>query len=137
VGPTQRDEGTKIIALAEDHSPALTVTIESASPHESRPVEGVLGHSFLDCLPQRLMSDQADDSDRLDWDPAERHGIETIAPHRGERRTPTQDGRPLRRWRRRWWVERLVAWLHHSCRLVIGREYHIETFFGLVRLGCK
>ena len=30
--------------------------------------------------------------------------IEMIAPHRGERREPTQDGRPLRRCRRRWRV---------------------------------
>jgi hypothetical protein len=34
-------------------------------------------------------------------------------------------------------VERLVSWLHHFCRLVIRREYRIETFFGMVRLGCK
>jgi len=35
-------------------------------------------------------------------DLAERYGIEIIAPHRGMRQTPTQDGRPLRRYRRRW-----------------------------------
>jgi hypothetical protein len=28
-----------------------------------------------------------------------------IAPHRGQRRTPSQDGRPLRRYRKRWRVE--------------------------------
>jgi len=48
-----------------------------------------------------LISDQADDSDRLDRDSAQGHGIETIAPYRGERRTPTEDGRPLRRYPRR------------------------------------
>jgi hypothetical protein len=62
--------------------------------------------------------------------------IEMIAPHRGERREPTQDGRPLRRCRRRWRVERLFAWLHHFRRLVIRWEYHVENFFGMVRLGC-
>jgi hypothetical protein len=59
VGPTERGEGTKIIALADDHSPALAddhspalaVLVESASPPESQLVEGVPGHSFLDCLP--------------------------------------------------------------------------------------
>ena len=34
-------------------------------------------------------------------------------------------------------MERLVAWLHHFRRLVIGREYHVETFFGVACLGCK
>jgi transposase len=136
VGPTKRGKGTKIIALADDHSLPLAVSIESASPHESQLVEGVLGHSFLATLPARLIGDKAYDSDRLDRDLAERYGIEMIAPHRGERRTPTQDGRPLRRYRRRWRVERLFAWLHHFRRLVIRWEYHVENFFGMVRLGC-
>ena len=136
VGPTKRGKGTKIIALADDHSLPLAVSIESASPHESQLVEGVLGHSFLNTLPPRLIGDKAYDSDRLDRDLAERYGIEMSAPHRGERRTPTQDGRPLRRYRRRWRVERLFAWLHHFRRLVIRWEYHVENFFGMVRLGC-
>ena len=136
VGPTKRGKGTKIIALADDHSLPLAVSIGSASPHESQLVEGVLGHSFLDTLPTRLIGDKAYDSDRLDRDLAERYGIEMIAPHRGERRTPTQDGRPLRRYRRRWRVERLFAWLHHFRRLVIRWEHHVENFFGMVRLGC-
>jgi len=136
VGPTKRGKGTKIIALADDHSLPLAVSIESASPHESQLVEGVLGHSFLDTLPPRLIGDKAYDSDRLDRDLAERYGIEMIAPHRGERRTPTQDGRPLRRYRRRWRVERLFAWLHHFRRLVIRWEHRVENFFGMVRLGC-
>src|SRR5215469_15757927 len=136
VGPTKRGKGTKILALADDHSLPLAVSIESASPHESQLVEGVLGHSFLDTLPIRLIGDKAYDSDRLDRDLAERYGIEMIAPHRGERRMPTQDERPLRRYRRRWRVERLFAWLHHFRRLVIRWEYHVENFFGMVRLGC-
>jgi hypothetical protein len=39
-------------------------------------------------------------------------GVELIAPHRSNRSKPrTQDGRALRRYRRRWKVERLNAWL--------------------------
>ena len=70
--------------------------------HESQLVEGVLGHSFLDVLPARLIGDKAYDNDRLDRVLAERYGIEMIAPHRGARRSATQDGRPLRRYRQRW-----------------------------------
>ena len=79
VGPTKRGKGTKIIALADGHSLPLAVSIESASPHESQLVEGLLGHSFLDTLPPRLIGDKAHDRDRLDRDLAERYGIEMIA----------------------------------------------------------
>lgn len=66
VGPTKRGKGTKILALADAHSLPLAVSVESASPHESQLVAGVLGHSFLDTLPERLIGDKAYDSDRLD-----------------------------------------------------------------------
>jgi transposase len=136
VGPTRRGKGTKIMAIADDHSLPLAVSVESASPHESQLVEGVLGQSFLDLLPERLIGDRAYDSDRLDQNLADRYGVEMIAPHRGQRRKPTQDGRPLRRYRKRWRVEQLFAWLHNFRRLVIRWEYHVENFFGMVRLGC-
>jgi transposase len=136
VGPSKRGKGTKIIALADDYSLPLVVSIESASPHESQLVEGILGNSFLDTLPSRLIGDKAYDSDRLDRDLAERYGIEMIAPHRGVRRSPTPDGRSLRRYSKRWRVERLFSWLHHFRRLVTRWEYHVENFFGMVRLGC-
>jgi transposase len=69
-------------------------------------------------------------------DLADRYGIVMIAPHRGVRRSPTH-GCPLRRYRRRWRVERLFAWFHHFCRLMTRWEYHVENFFGMVRLGCR
>jgi len=93
--------------------------VQSASPHESQLVEEVLSQSFLDQLPARLIGDKAYDSDRLDHDLLQRYGIELIAPHRQPRRQPTQDGRPLRRYRRRWRVERLFAWRHWFRRLLI------------------
>jgi len=136
VGPTKRGKGMKILALADDHSLPLAVSIESASPQESQLGEGVRGHSFLDTLPARLIGDKAYDSDRLDRDLDKRYGIVMIAPHRGVRRIPTQDGRPLRRYRRRWRVERLFAWLHHFRRLVTRWEYHAENLFGMIHQGC-
>jgi transposase len=60
-------------------------------------------------LPDKLIGDMAYDSDGLDAQLAER-GVEMIAPHNPTRKTKTQDGRPLRRYRRRWHVERLFAW---------------------------
>ena len=66
----------------------------------------------------------------------EQYGVQMIAPYRSNRARPTQDGRPLRRYRRRWTVERLFAWLQVFRRLVTRYEYHIDNFLGMVRLGC-
>ena len=83
-----------------------------------------------------MIGDKAYDSDKLDRQMQEQYGGEVIAPHRSNRVRPTQDGRPLRRYRRRWTVERLFAWLQVFRRLVTRYEYHIENFLGMVRLGC-
>ena len=92
--------------------------------------------SFLDELPERLIGDAAYDSDPLDDYLLETYDIELIAPHKCNRKRLTQDGRPFRRYRRRWCVERLFAWLHWFRRLVIRWEYHAENFLGMVQLGC-
>ena len=56
----------------------------------------------------RLIGDATYDSDRLDQALCAQ-GIELIAPRGPNRRQLTQDGRPLRRYRRHWKVERLFA----------------------------
>lgn len=136
VGPTKRGKGTKITAITVGDSIPIAVSVQAAPPHESQLVEEALGHSFLDELPERLIGDKAYDSDGLDQQMQEQYGIEVIAPHRGTRKEPTQDGRPLRRYRRRWTIERLFAWLQVYRRLATRWEYHIENFLGRVRLGC-
>jgi hypothetical protein len=55
-------------SLADDHRLPLAISIESASPHESQLVEGVLGQTFLDTLPAGLIGDKACDGDRWDRD---------------------------------------------------------------------
>jgi len=108
----------------------------SASPHEVSLVTDTLLESFVDEFPERLIGDKAYDSDPLDEELATA-GIEMIAPHRGNRKKPaTQDGRQLRRYRRRYKVERLFAWLQNFRRLVVRYEYHLENFLGFVHLGC-
>jgi transposase len=60
-----------------------------------------------------------------------------IAPHRANRSKPaTQDGRALRRYRRRWKVERLNAWLQNFRRIATRFEYHAENYLVFVHLGC-
>ena len=136
MGPTVRGKGTKILAMADRTGLPLAVDVASASPHEATLVEPLLTQRFTSALPQRLIGDRAYDSDPLDRRLAQR-GIELIAPHRRNRTKPrTQDRRVLRRYRRRWKIERLNAWLQNYRRLIVRHEYHLENFLGFVRLAC-
>jgi len=59
-----------------------------------------------------------------------------IAPHRCNGKRPeTQDGRPLRRYKRRWKIERLFAWLGAFRRLVVRYKLHALNYLAFVRLG--
>jgi transposase len=83
-----------------------------------------------------LIGDRAYDSDPLD-ERLRRRGIELIAPHRSNRKKPpTQDGRPLRRYRRRWKIERLFAWLQNFRRIQTRHERFLENYLAFVLLGC-
>ena len=87
--------------------------------------------------PQRMIGDRAYDSEKLDQRLLDRYATEMIAPHRvGRVNPPTQDGRPLRRYRRRWVVERFFAWLHNSRRMVTRWEYHAANFLAMLQLAC-
>jgi transposase len=57
-------------------------------------------------------------------------------PHRSNRKNHTQDGRSLRRYRRRWKMERFFAWLQHFRRIQTRWEYHLQNFLGMVHLAC-
>jgi len=111
--------------------------VGSASPHEVTLVEATLDACFLGELPQRVIGDKAYDSDPLDARLAEERGVALIAPHRsGRRKPPSQDGRPLRRYRRRWKIERLFAWLQNFRRLVVRYEHHLNNFLAMIQLAC-
>ena len=99
-------------------------------------VETTVACCYAPKKPERLIGDRAHDSDPLDEHLAEQ-GIEMIAPHRRNRRKPrTQDGRKLRRYLRRWKVERLFAWLGNFRRLPVRYERHLVNYLGFVQLAC-
>jgi len=147
--PTKRGKGTKIMAITDAGSGTLSrpsllrgpgaplsVHISSASPHETTLVEATLEAAFASQAPVRLIGDRAYDSDPLDERLRER-GIEMIAPHRsGRKKDKTQDGRKLRRYRRRWKVERLFAWLQNFRRIQTRHECYAINYLGMVQLGC-
>jgi len=125
------------MAIADASGLPVAAHVESASPHEVKLVEDTIDSSFTQYAPDKLIGDKAYDSDPLDDRLLEDRGVEMIAPHRKGRKKPnTQDGRKLRRYRRRWKVERLFAWLQNFRRLIVRYEYQVENFLGMVHLGC-
>jgi transposase len=85
-------------------------------------------------MPERLIGDRAYDSDPLDEE-LRIVGVEMIAPNKSNR-SQTQDLRALRRYRRRWHVERLFAWLFRFRRLITRFEHKSSNFLGFLRLAC-
>jgi transposase len=136
VGKTKRGKGTKLMAVADRSGLPLAVYAASAGPHEVSLVQGALAEVLTAERPARLIGGKAYDSDPLDAELAEQ-GIELIAPHRENRKKPrTQDGRKLRRYKRRWKIERLFAWLHNFRRIAMRFDFHDANYLGFVHLGC-
>jgi transposase len=103
---------------------------------ETKLVESTLKARFVANLPERLIGDKAYDSDPLDQTLAEQ-GVELIAPHRRNRKkAKTQDGRKLRRYKRRWKVERFFSWLYNFRRTVVRYEFYASNFLAFVQLAC-
>lgn len=100
------------MVIADASGLPIAVYTDSANPHEVRLVQATINEIVTLGRPRRIIGDRAYDSDPLDEALASQ-GIELIAPHRKNRKKPaTQDGRLLRRYKRRWKIERLFAWLN-------------------------
>ena len=137
MGKTKRGKGTKLMAIADASGLPLAVHTASASPHEVTLVEAVVDETLTLGLPQRLVGDRAYDCDPLDARLAA-DDIDLIAPHKRNRVKPaTQDGRALRRYKRRWKIERLFAWLNAFRRILTRWEYDDHRFTGFLYLACS
>jgi transposase len=135
VGTTKRGKGTKLMVITDAHGLPLAVHTAAASPHEITLVETTLAETLTLGRPRRLIGDRAYDSDPLDQALASQ-GIELIAPHRRNRhRKATQDGRVLRRYRRRWKIERLFAWLNKYKRVLTRWDRCHKRFTAFVHLA--
>lgn len=135
VGKTRCGKGSKVMAMADAHGLPIALYATSASPNEVTLVHDTLERRLLAEPPQRLIGDRAYDSDKLDEELAKQK-IELISPHRCNKKIITQDGRPLRRYKRRWKVERLFAWLKNFRRISQRWDFKIENYLGFVTLGC-
>jgi transposase len=138
VGVTKAGKGVKIMVLVDARGIPVAVDTCSATPHESRLVQGLLGFMLTVDAPERIIGDKAYDSDQLDEE-LDDECIELIAPHRRNRtkKNATQDGRRLRRCSRRWTVERTISWFQNYRRLCIRYEKSTMLFQAFLHLSCS
>ena len=136
MGKTKCGKGSKIMLLTDGSGLPLAVEVHSASPAEVTLIEPLLDQQQVEGTPEHLIYDRAADSDPL-RERLKARGIDLVCPHRKNRKKPpTQDGRKLRRYKRRYRIERTNSWLQNFKRLVIRMENKVHNFVGLVQLAC-
>ena len=120
-------------------------TLASASPSEVKLIEATLdqvkvprvGRGRPRTRMPRLIADKSYDSAPLRKRLKRQRGIDLICPHRRNRTKPKlQDGRKLRRYRRRYKIERTFAWLGSFRRLVVRYDRLITVYSGFFHLAC-
>jgi transposase len=119
-------------------------TLASASPAEVKLIEATLeqvkvprrGCGRPRKRMKRLIADKAYDSDPL-RKRLKALKIDLICPHRRNRtKAKLQDGRKLRRYRRRWKIERTFSWLGNFRRLVVRWDRLITVYRAFFHLAC-
>ena len=143
MGKTKRGKGTKWMVLADGEGIPLGVRLESASPAEVTLAETTLAQVSVPQprgrprqKPERVIADAGYDSDPL-RQRLRRRGIELIAPYRkNNKKRRYEDGRKLRRYKRRWIVERTNAWLGQFRRLLVRHEHLLSIYYAFFYLAC-
>jgi transposase len=116
----------------------------AAATDSARVPEVVLAGAVLAGIPTTIpvpwgvpvLADRGYDSDPLREELAA-EGFELLSPHReGRKRPPVNDGRKMRRYRRRYVVERTFAWLKSFRRVATRFEYKVHLYDGFVSLAC-
>ena len=143
VGKTKRGKGTKWMVLVDGQGLPLGVRLESASPAEVTLAEATLAEVRVPRSkgrprqkPARVIADRGYDSDPL-RQRLQKRGIELIAPYRkNNKERRYEDGRKLRRYKRRWIVERTNAWFGQFRRLLVRHEHLLSTYRAFFYLAC-
>jgi transposase len=124
------------MAITDASGIPLSIWTTGASTHEVKLVEQSIDVRYIKEKPKRIIGDRAYDSDPLDKKLKKRK-IKLIAPHRRNRKKlKTQDGRELRRYCRRWKVERLFAWIHNYRRCVVRYDFYPANYLAFVQMAC-
>ena len=144
MGKTKRGKGTKWMVLADGSGTQLGAYLDAALPAGVKLLGKTLdtvsvrrpGPGRPGTRPERLIADRGYDSDPLREGLLDR-GIRPVIPHRSNRKKPSrQDGRELRRYRRRWIIERTIAWFGNFRRLTVRWDRLMETYGGFFHMAC-
>jgi transposase len=118
--------------------------LDSASPSEVTLLEKTLNNISVPRKergrprkkPKRLITDKSYDSDPLRERLAGR-GIELICPYRSNNKgRKYHDGRKLRRYKRRYKIERTFSWLGNNRRLVVRWDRDITVYNAFFHIAC-
>ena len=143
VGKTKRGKGTKWMVLVDGQGLPLGVRLERASPSEVKLAEATLAEVQVPRpkgrprqRPERIVADRGYDSDPL-RERLKKRGIELIVPYRqNNKERRYEDGRKLRRYVRRWIVERTNAWFGQFRRLLVRHEHSLSIYYAFFYLAC-
>jgi transposase len=136
VGKPERGKGTKWMVLVDGAGTPLGAYLDAASPAEVTLLEKTLASQPIRGKPKRLIADRGYDSNAASRFLNRRH-IQPIIPARSNNTQATdQDGRCLRRYRRRWIVEHTIGWIGNFRRLTVRYDRLLETYGGFFHLAC-
>jgi transposase len=144
VGKTRCGKGTKCMVVVDGRGVPVGAQLASAQISEHRLAESTLQQvkvprsgrgrprSRLRCV----IADRGYDSDPL-RERLKRRGTELIAPYRSNNRHRRfEDKRKLRRYRKRWKIERTNAWLQNFRRIQVHYDRLLTVFQGFFHFAC-
>lgn len=136
-GFTKVVNGVKIMIKDDAKGFPIAVNTGNASSHESTLVKPLFDVMVAVNFSEKLIGDKDCESDKLNTALAAK-GVEMISPHRAIHKpeNKTQDGRSLRRYKRRWTVERTIGWLQNYGRMCICWGKSTAMFQGFVHHTC-
>jgi transposase len=144
VGKTRRGKGTKCMVVVDGRGVPVGTQLASAQISEHRLAESTLeqvkvprsGRGRPRSRLRRVIADRGYDSDPLRLR-LKRRGTELIAPYRSNNRHRRfEDLRKLRRYRKRWKIERTNAWLQNFRRIQVRYDRILTVFQGFFHCAC-
>lgn len=144
VGKTRRGKGTKCMVVVDGGGIPLGIQLAPAQIAECRLAESTVGQvkvprrgrgwprSHL----RRVIADRGYDSDPLRQRFKKRR-TELIVPYRSHvRKRHFEDKRKLRRYKRRWKIERTNAWLQNFRRIQVRYDRILNVFQAFCHCAC-
>jgi transposase len=144
VGKTRRGKGTKCMVVVDGRGVPIGVQLASAQIAECQLAESTLqqvrvprpGRGRPRFHLRRVIADRGYDSDPLRRR-MKRRGTELIVPYRKNiRNRRFEDKRKLRRYRKRWKIERTNAWLQNFRRIQVRYDRILTLFQGFFHFAC-